>query len=87
MVTLPALKSPSELDFHTATVRWFSDRLGYGFIAHPHLGDVLVHHSVIQMDGYRTLSEGDVVRFKVYLNHDRYRATVVYIERYGNDRL
>jgi CspA family cold shock protein len=45
-------------------VKWFSNARGYGFI----LGegterDIFVHHSSIQMDGYRTLSEGDPVQF------------------------
>jgi CspA family cold shock protein len=48
------------------TVKWFSPEKGYGFIA-PETGgkDVFVHHSAIQMEGYKKLSEGDKVRFQV----------------------
>jgi cold shock protein len=43
----------------TGTVKWFSDDKGFGFIT-PDEGDrdLFVHHSGIQMDGYRSLSEG-----------------------------
>ncbi len=47
------------------TVRWFSDRLGYGFIA-PSDGsqECFVHYSAIEgQSGYRSLSAGDLVRF------------------------
>lgn len=50
----------------TGTVKWFKGDLGYGFIA-PSTGgkDLFVHHSAIQMDGYKTLSEGQRVTFAV----------------------
>ena len=47
------------------TVKWFSNEKGYGFIARPDGEDVFVHHSAIQMDGYRTLTEGQEVQFDV----------------------
>ena len=48
------------------TVKWFSDQKGYGFIT-PDGGskDVFVHHTAIQGDGFRTLSEGQKVQFEV----------------------
>ncbi len=49
----------------TGTVKWFNATKGYGFIAHEGGKDVFVHHSVIQMNGYRTLSEGDQVEFTI----------------------
>lgn len=45
-------------------VKWFSNKLGYGFIVSEDLdGDVFVHQTEIQMEGYRTLNEGDIVTF------------------------
>ncbi len=46
----------------TGKVKWFNDQKGFGFVQMDEGGeDVFVHHSVIQMDGYRTLSEGQTV--------------------------
>ena len=45
------------------TVKWFSQEKGYGFISSDNGGDVFVHFSAIQMDGYKTLSEGQKVTF------------------------
>lgn len=45
-------------------VKWFSNKLGYGFIVSDDLeGDVFVHQTEIQMEGYRTLNENDIVTF------------------------
>lgn len=49
----------------TGTVKWFNDRKGYGFIAIDGGEDVFVHHSAIQGDGFKTLSEGEAVEFEV----------------------
>ena len=48
------------------TVKWFNDQKGYGFIT-PEDGskDVFVHHSAIQGEGFRSLSEGQTVEFEV----------------------
>lgn len=46
-------------------VKWFSDKKGFGFIEQDEGGDVFVHHSAINMNGFRTLSEGDRVSFEV----------------------
>jgi len=47
-------------------VKWFSDKKGFGFIEQEEGGgDVFVHHSAIQMEGFRTLAEGDRVSFDV----------------------
>lgn len=42
-------------------VKWFSDQKGYGFIVCEDQPDIFVHHSAIQMEGFRTLKEGEVV--------------------------
>lgn len=46
-------------------VKWFSDRKGYGFIEKEEGGDIFVHHSAINMQGFRTLAEGERVIFEV----------------------
>ena len=48
----------------TGVVRWFSESRGYGFIAPKDGGDdVFAHYSAIEMDGYKTLREGQQVEF------------------------
>ena len=48
------------------TVKWFNDTKGFGFIEQEGGGeDVFVHHSAIQMDGYRSLKEGQLVEFEL----------------------
>jgi cold shock protein len=49
----------------TGTVKWFNAEKGYGFISQEGGADVFVHHSAIQMNGYRTLEEGQQVEFEV----------------------
>ena len=46
-------------------VKWFNDAKGYGFIEQESGEDVFVHFSAIQMDGFKTLAEGQVVEFEV----------------------
>lgn len=50
----------------TGTVKWFNDEKGFGFIT-PANGqkDCFVHHSAIQMNGRRTLREGQKVEFEI----------------------
>jgi CspA family cold shock protein len=47
------------------TVKWFNDKKGYGFINHEEGRDIFVHFSAIDMQGFKTLSEGDMVMFDV----------------------
>ncbi|MGM9881722.1 MAG: cold-shock protein [Bacilli bacterium] len=44
-------------------VKWFNNEKGYGFIDYPEGEDIFVHYSAIKQDGYKTLSEGQVVEF------------------------
>ena len=46
-------------------VKWFSNRKGYGFIEQEEGEDIFVHHSAINMAGFRTLAEGDRVSFEI----------------------
>jgi CspA family cold shock protein len=47
------------------TVKWFNDQKGYGFITPENGKDVFVHHSSIQGEGYKSLSEGQQVEFDI----------------------
>jgi CspA family cold shock protein len=47
------------------TVKWFSEKKGYGFIEQEDGPDVFVHYSGIQGDGFKSLREGDRVTFDI----------------------
>ncbi len=46
-------------------VKWFDADKGYGFISSAEGKDIFVHFSAIQIEGYKTLAEGDQVEFEV----------------------
>jgi cold shock protein len=46
-------------------VKWFNAKKGYGFISDEDGTDVFVHFSALNMDGYKTLAEGEEVEFEV----------------------
>ena len=51
---------------NTGVVKWFNSSKGYGFITNDaHGEDVFVHFSAIQVDGFKTLEEGQKVTFDV----------------------
>lgn len=48
-------------------VKWFNDSKGFGFIERAdEAGDIFVHYTAIQSDGYKTLKEGQEVEFDIY---------------------
>jgi CspA family cold shock protein len=48
----------------SGTVKWFNAEKGFGFISQPDGGaDVFVHHTAIQLNGFRSLEEGQAVEF------------------------
>ena len=47
------------------TVKWFNPDKGFGFIQRASGGDVFVHHTAIQTEGFRSLEEGAEVEFEV----------------------
>ena len=49
----------------TGTVKWFNNQKGYGFISDENGIDVFVHYSGLDMEGYKTLEEGQAVEFDV----------------------
>ena len=61
----PPRGTTGEEELETGTVKWFNDKKGYGFIVPDSGGkDLFVHHSNIQMDGYRSLQEGQKVEYE-----------------------
>ena len=58
-------------------VKWFNNEKGYGFIEYKENEDIFVHYSAIKLDGYKTLSEGQVVEFKLINTDKGYQAQEV----------
>ncbi|HLD74347.1 MAG TPA: cold shock domain-containing protein [Bdellovibrionota bacterium] len=46
-------------------VKWFNDNKGYGFIERPGQQDVFVHYTAIAQEGFKTLSEGQLVEYEL----------------------
>ena len=55
-------------------VKWFNNDKGYGFIDFKENEDIFVHYSAIELDGYKTLSEGQLVEFKLIKTSKGYQA-------------
>ena len=49
----------------TGTVKWFNRTKGFGFIARENGEDVFLHYSAIDMEGFKSLDEGDKVEFEI----------------------
>ena len=46
-------------------IKWFNNEKGYGFIDFSDGEDIFVHYSAIKQDGYKTLSEGQIVEYEL----------------------
>ena len=46
-------------------IKWFNNEKGYGFINGQEKEDIFVHYTAINLDGYKTLTEGQEVEFKL----------------------
>jgi cold shock protein len=69
----------------TGVVKWFSAEKGYGFIKQDgNKPDIFVHYSAIQVDGYKTLDEGDEVSFEIVEGRRGEQASEVTILRRAN---
>lgn len=64
----------------TGTVKWFNATKGYGFITRDSGGDVFVHYSAIQSQGYRSLEEGQRVKFEIVEGKKGLQAQEVSVE-------
>jgi CspA family cold shock protein len=58
-------------------VKWFNAQKGYGFISTDSDGDIFVHHTEIEGDGYKTLQEGQEVEFEIQRGQKGERAVKV----------
>ena len=52
-------------DLLLGTVKWFNDAKGFGFLEHTDGQDVFVHFSVIETEGFKTLKDGEEVRYSI----------------------
>ncbi len=59
------------------TIKWFNSKKGFGFIAQEDGEDIFVHHSAIEMTGFRTLCQGELVEFESRENEKGLSATKV----------
>lgn len=59
------------------TVKWFSEKKGYGFIEQDDGEDIFVHHTGINGLGFKTLNEGQRVRFEIETSPRGPKATQV----------
>lgn len=66
--------SEGEVTAVQGKVKWFNNEKGYGFIEYTEKDDIFVHYSAIKQEGYKTLSEGQIVQFKLIETSKGYQA-------------
>ncbi len=59
-------------------VKWFNNEKGFGFIEYEGNEDIFVHYSAIESEGYKTLSEGQLVEFDLMKTPKGYQARRVH---------
>lgn len=67
-------------EMNNGTVKWFNAEKGFGFISVDGGEDVFVHFSAIQSNGYKSLDEGQRVRFDMEKGQRGMQATNVYVD-------
>ncbi len=67
-------------NMNNGTVKWFNAEKGFGFINVDGGDDVFVHFSAIQSSGYKSLDEGQRVRFDMEKGQRGMQATNVYVD-------
>jgi cold shock protein len=65
MYVLCNLIEEGNVFFMQGKVKWFNAEKGYGFIEREGWDDVFVHYSAIEMEGFKTLEEGQLVEFEI----------------------
>lgn len=60
-----AREEGTNMSQYKGEVKWFNNAKGFGFLGRPDGADVFVHYSSIQLEGYKSLKEGDAVEFDI----------------------
>lgn len=71
----------------TGIVKWFSNVKGYGFIEYDESEEIFVHFTGIKMDGYRSLKEGQSVKFEAVEGARGLQATNVVVVSEDEDSI